>query len=237
MKNVPDKKKIAVIIAAGGNGKRFGSENKLFLNLGGVPVFIRTIKIFMPLCHSGNMIVPVHESELDVFTEYIEKFIPDYRPSIINGGATRTMSVWNALSCLDEDTIDYVAIHDAARPFASAELFMDCLAAAVKYGGALAARPVSDTVKRAGPEQFIAGTLDRSVLWTVETPQIFNFKMLKGAYAAALKTNNAFTDDAGIMEHAGHKVFLVKNTAFNLKITYPADEALAEAYLKSQNKD
>lgn len=235
MKSIPDKKKTAVIIAAGGTGKRFGTANKLFLDLGGIPVFIRTIKNFMEHCLSENMIIPVHESEREEFEAYIEKFIPAYRPLVINGGETRTMSVWAALSCLDENKIDYVAIHDAARPFATSALFTDCLNAAVMHGGALAARPVSDTVKRADPELFIAETLDRSTLWTVETPQIFNFKMLKRAYEAALKTNNIFTDDAGIMEHAGHKVFLVKNTAFNLKITYPDDVALAEAYLKTRS--
>lgn len=232
--NIPDKKKIAVIIAAGGSGKRFGAENKLFLSLDGSPVFIKTIKIFEELCFPGNMIIPVSETDKESFSDLIMKFLPSYNPVIVNGGATRTLSVWNALSVLDEKEIDYVAIHDAARPFASAELFMDCLAAAVKYGGALAARPVSDTVKRADSEQFIAETLDRSVLWTVETPQIFNLKILKESYINALKTDMHFTDDAGIMEYSGNKIFLVRNTAFNLKITYPADALLAEAYFNAK---
>lgn len=151
---------------------------------------------------------------------------------VIIGGAERRDSVWQGLQQIAAGT-DMVLIHDAARPFISHRVIDDCLAAVAHYGAAIVARPVADTLKSATPDKQIAGTVDRSHLWGAQTPQGFRLDLLLDAYQRAIAEDWTVTDDAAIMERAGHRVQLVEGEAMNFKITRPEDLALAERLLQA----
>lgn len=214
--------KLGIVIAAGGSSDRYGKGNKLFEKLSGIPIFIHCIKNFMPLCLPENMVLSCAEKELGKFKKEIKKHLDGFEIHLVKGGSSRTESVYNGICALPE-TVEIVAVHDAARPFASAALLQNCVKACKKYDGAIAARHVTDTVKRGDEKCLIKETLDRSTLWTVETPQVFVLDKLKKAYQKALKSKKHFTDDAGIMEYAEYRVCLVENPDFNIKITYQSD--------------
>ena len=222
----------AVIIAAGGGGKRFGGRDKLFELLGGIPVFIHSIRNFLEVCPPENIIISAPADKIDLFKSELEKYLPGTEFSLVNGGSERMLSVKNALDTIPEH-INYAAIHDAARPLASAALLTECFEKAALHGGAVAAKPVTDTIKKASAKQFVLETLDRSELWAMETPQAFELARFRKAYEKALRSGKNFTDDAGIMEFAGENIYLVRNPAPNIKITYSHDIEIAETFLHS----
>lgn len=216
-------KDLGIIIAAGGSGSRFGrGKSKLFAEFENVPVFIHSIKNFIDLCPPENFILVVKASEQQNFSEQIEKFFPARNISIVIGGKTRMHSVYNGLQALPENA-EFAAVHDAARPFATPELLLGCLEQARKHGGAIVAKKVTDTVKKACKNKFIQETVDREALWTVETPQIFPTQTLIKAYEQAFADNIAVTDDGGVMEHAGFSPYLFEHKNDNRKITFPED--------------
>lgn len=220
----------AAIIAAGGSGKRFGERDKLFELLAGVPVFIHSVKNLLCVCPPENIIISAPADRIESFRSELKKYLPDMELKIVSGGSERMLSVKNALDLIPE-YVKYVAVHDAARPLASPALFTECFEKAALYGAAVAAKPVTDTVKRASKEQFVLETLDRSELWSMETPQTFEIVRFRKAYEKALSSGKIFTDDAGIMEAAGEKIYLVRNPSPNIKITYSTDIVIAETFI------
>ena len=222
----------AVIIAAGGGGMRFGERDKLFEILGGFPVFLHSVRNFLEVCPPENIIISASAEKIEDFRTALGKYLPGMEFTIVPGGSERMISVKNALDAVPGN-IRYVAIHDAARPLASAALLAECFDKAALYGAAVAAKPVTDTIKKASPEQFVLETLDRSELWAMETPQVFELARFRKAYENALKSGRNFTDDAGIMEFAGEKVYLVRNSELNIKITYACDIKITETFLHS----
>lgn len=151
------------------------------------------------------------------------------RVSLVEGGATRQDSVLNAVRVARGD---WILVHDAARPCVSRALIEATLQAATATGAAIAALPVSDTVKRAAPDGSIAETLNRDEIWLAQTPQVFRREPFFAALESARNDNWQGTDCASIMERAGHKVTLVKGGAENLKVTYAQDLERAAAILK-----
>ena len=147
---------------------------------------------------------------------------------LVEGGATRQDSVLNAVRAANSD---WVLVHDAARPCVSRALIEATRNAATATGAAIAALPVSDTVKRATPDGSIAQTLNRDEIWLAQTPQVFRREPFLAALQSAQDDNWQGTDCASIMERAGHKVALVAGEADNLKVTYAADLARASAIL------
>lgn len=221
---------LGVIIAGGGSGSRFGGGNKLHALLDGRPVFTYALAAFAPWCPPEALILATPESEHAEFVRLARQYCPGLRFRLVGGGATRGRSVANGMAALPPEAA-FAAIHDAARPLVSADLLQRCLADARRYGGAVAARPVTDTLKRVTAEGMIAATVDRSVLWAVETPQVFDLALLRQAYVRT--AGQEFTDDAGVMEAAGMEVKLTMETAPNPKITYPGDLVLATALLQA----
>lgn len=149
---------------------------------------------------------------------------------VVVGGAERLDSVWQGLQQVSAET-EMVLIHDAARPFISSRVIDACLAAVQRYGAAVVARPIADTVKRATPDGAVAATVDRSGLWAAQTPQGFRTTLLHAAYTRARAEQWSVTDDAAVVERAGHRVQLVEGEAVNFKVTRPEDLALAERLL------
>jgi 2-C-methyl-D-erythritol 4-phosphate cytidylyltransferase len=154
---------------------------------------------------------------------------------LVHGGNERFESVANALAHLPTDA-DFVAIHDAVRPCVTNELIGDVFAKAAAVGAALLAVPVADTVKRVDDKGKVLSTMPRQGLWLAQTPQVFRRDWLEAAYAGRGQLKQAVTDDAQLIEAAGHPVVTVQGAPSNIKITTKADLALAEAILKSRPK-
>ena len=152
---------------------------------------------------------------------------------VVLGGEQRRDSVWQGLQQMMAGT-EMVLIHDAARPFISHRVIDRCLETIRRYGAAVVARPVADTLKRAADDGSVTATVDRDRLWGAQTPQGARASLLLEAYARAVAEAWPVTDDASVIERAGHRVQLVEGEAMNFKITHPEDLALAERLLAGQ---
>ena len=210
---------IAILVAAG-RGTRMGPNvDKLFLEVAGRPVVAHTWQIFNDAAGIDEIILVVREGMQPHFTELarLHGFTKSYR--LVTGGAERQDSVWNGLAALSPDC-ELVAIQDAARPCTSAALIAATLQAARESGAAVAAQPVTDTLKETSDGQTISRTVDRSRLWSVQTPQTFQTAIIRRALQAARDQGLKLTDDTAACELIGQAVRLVPP---NPKVTVPGD--------------
>ena len=224
---------ISAIIVAAGRGTRMGADrDKLWLEVAGRPVIAHTWQRFNDIPEIREIIVVVRDGMQSHFTQLAEQyhFQKPYRLTV--GGVERQDSVWNGLSALAPDT-EIVAIQDGARPCTSAELIRATIAAARETGAAVAAQPVTDTLKESADGQVISRTVDRSKMWAVQTPQTFRVELLRRAIATARERGLVLTDDTAACELIGQPVRLVGGKAANPKVTVPADLALVESLLRS----
>jgi 2-C-methyl-D-erythritol 4-phosphate cytidylyltransferase len=222
----------AAIIPAAGRGSRIGFRTpKTFIDLGGTPLLARTIAA-VAACRRIALIQPVlPRTHLARFAGGIlaRHRWPACRPAVA-GGRERQDSVAAGLRALPP-RVDYVVIHDGARPFVTAALLERVLAAARRHGAALAAVPVQDTVKRVSADLFLDGTVDRRTLWLAQTPQAFSVGLLLEAHERARAAGLDATDDAALVEALGHRVRVVPGSIRNFKITTREDLALARLLL------
>ena len=214
------------IIVAGGSGTRFGAElPKQFLNLKGQPILMRTIQAFGD---GFDVIVTLPEGQIDLWRQLCEKFNFAVPHSVVAGGETRWHSVKNALDSIgDVDGVDVIAVHDGVRPMVTAEIISRTLEAARRDGAAIPVVALNDSVRQVDGDDSHA--LDRSSLRAVQTPQVFDARLLVDAYQQPY--DPTFTDDASVVEKFGRHVTLVEGDPMNLKITRPMDLALAEYLL------
>ena len=228
--------KINVIIAAAGKGTRLGmGMNKAFVRLGEAPIIVHNLKQLNHLPHLSTVFIVVGPGELGdgekILREYQQAYFPLLRWRLVAGGKERQNSVANALAQI-EDKDGWIAVHDGARPFATQDLFTRVWDKARETGAAIAAVPCKDTIKQVDSQNLVEKTLKRSVLWAVQTPQIFSQQLLCKAYAGLEKTGALVTDDAGAVEQIGGKVGVAMGSYKNIKITTPEDLILGEAFLK-----
>ncbi len=228
---------IAVILPAAGSGQRFGAErNKLFAPLAGKPLWHHSAERLASRSEVGRLIVSVSQADHDHFLQQCDELRLRVPVELCRGGAQRSDSVASALNAIGgDDSIGYVAVHDAARPLVRDNDLTAVFDMAAKIGAAILAAPVAGTVKRARPvtsNETLSGceTVDRRELFIALTPQVFRIDLLRSAYAR--HRGFPVTDDAQLVERMGHPVVLVPGSADNLKITYPEDLAIAEALLK-----
>lgn len=217
--------KTIAIIVAGGSGTRFGAQvPKQFLDLQGKPVLMRTIEAFKGF----DVIVTLPAGQMDVWRDLCREHGFTVAHRVVAGGETRWHSVKNALGSIgDVADVDVIAVHDGVRPLASADLIDRCMATAREHGSAIPVVMLNDSVRQVdGPDSH---ALDRSTLRAVQTPQAFDARLLMEAYDQPF--DPTFTDDASVVERAGHAVTLVEGDPVNLKITRPMDLALAEYLL------
>lgn len=237
MKSEP---KLAVILPAGGKSVRFGGrQNKLLVELAGIRVLWRTIEAFIGRPEVAQLVLAAGESirqavETDPAAQTIARRWKT-KWKVVDGGTSRAHSVLNGLRAVDE-SIDWVAVHDAARPLVSSELIGSTFAAAQKHGAAVPALPVMLTIKQAhGPLPApVRQTIPRSSLWTMQTPQIMRRLDLIDAFARCPLPLEEVTDDAQVLELAGKEVWLVEGEECNLKITTRTDLLLAEQLLNGR---
>ena len=189
--------------------------------------FIRTIRELT----GGKpypVVLPVPETQKAQFERLIREFLPEMKVTLVHGGRTRTESVCNALKALPPE-VGVAAVHDAARPLVTHAVLTECVEAALIYGGAVSARPQTDTMKETDENGVVVRTVPRDRLWSVQTPQVFRREPLEKACAEALRSDRQFTDDAAVMEaFTDVKIQLVRNPDPNPKLTYPEDLKLIE---------
>lgn len=227
---------LGIVIAAGGASARFGSANKLLQHYLGVPLFIHSLSNFSTLCNPGNLVLVVPAGEIEEFKQCTGRFLPDCKVRLVPGGTTRTLSVRNGIDALNNN-IGYVAIHDAARPLTTPELLLRCLTKAESIqSGAVPAKPVTDTLRKADENGILSETVSRENLWRMETPQVFKLASLREAFNLAVASRREFTDDAAVMQFAGYLVAVVPHLENNLKVTYPEDFAALPALSATKSK-
>ena len=217
----------AVIVAAG-SASRMGGIDKILTPLGGEPVIVRTVRNFQE-CDAIKEVVIVTRPDLIV---PISDLCHDFSKvkAVVAGGASRDASVHLGLNALSKKC-KLVAVQDGARPFSGWQLIDRVVRAAAAYGAAAPAIPVKDTIKvvRGG---LVADTPDRSTLRAVQTPQVFDFSLLRGALKKAKEDGLAITDDCSAVEHMGMSVKIVDGDERNIKITTPMDLKIAEMILE-----
>jgi 2-C-methyl-D-erythritol 4-phosphate cytidylyltransferase len=223
---------VSAIIVAAGKGTRMGAQvDKLWLEVAGRPIVAHTWKKFNDAAVVDEVILVVRDGMQSHFTALAEQFRFHKRFRLVAGGAERQDSVWNGLEAVSSGT-EIVAIQDAARPCTGEELIAATIEAARETGAAVAAQPVTDTIKETVDGEIISRTVDRSKLWAVQTPQTFQIGVIRQAIATARQQGLILTDDTAACELIGQPVRLVKNTQPNPKVTVPADLPFVESLLQ-----
>ena len=218
---------VAVLIPAAGAGVRLGPGGPKALRLlAGEPLLVHAVRRVAAASSVGLIVIAAPPAEVDAVRELLAAIAP---VTVVAGGAERQHSVAAALAVVPAE-IDIVLVHDAARALTPATL-VDEVAAAVRGGlpAVIPALPVVDTVKEVGPDEVVLGTVDRSALRGVQTPQGFRHAVLAAAHSAGLDSH---TDDAGMVEKAGVLVTCVPGSELAMKITRPLDLIVAEALLR-----
>jgi 2-C-methyl-D-erythritol 4-phosphate cytidylyltransferase len=216
---------ISGLIVAAGKGTRMGANvDKLFLELHGCPIVAHTWRRYEEADCVDDIILVVREGMLDAFTTLAEKFHFKKLFRLVAGGKERQDSVWNGLMALPS-TSEIVAIQDAARPCTRPALIAATVEAARRTGAAVAAQPMSDTIKESSDGRRIERTLDRSRLWAVQTPQTFRVEIIRRALGEVRARGLNVTDDTAACELIGQPVELVASAEPNPKVTRPQDLA------------
>lgn len=219
---------VAIILGAG-NGTRMKSEkSKLLLEIGSKTVIERSVEAFLLVSDIDEIIVVARQQDIEVYSE----LLTDERISFVIGGATRQQSVKNAVETVDDAHL--IVIHDGARPLIKCEDIEKTIRAAEEFSAAAVGVYVKDTIKIVDKQGFVESTPDRSTLFAVQTPQIFDFDLYKSAMQKADEQGLDFTDDCQLVELCGGKVKMVEGSYSNIKITTPDDIALAENLLKNE---
>lgn len=228
--------KFAVIVAAAGRSSRFGgqaAQKKPFVALRGRPVWLHAVEPFVSHIDVAQVVVVVSPDDLDWFQEQFRSELTTMNIQVVPGGQERADSVQNALAVLWPE-IEFVAVHDAARPLVTRRGIERVFQAARTTGAAIPAAPIASTVKRAAAG-IIAETIPREGLWAAQTPQVFRKQLLMEAYASW--GDVVATDEAQLVERTGHPVAIVESSAINLKITSQEDFRIADALLDLLSDD
>lgn len=222
----------AVIVAAGRARRMGAGGDKLFLQVAGRPVLAHTWQRFEDAPSIAEIILVVRDGTQAAVGELAARFGFRKPHRVVAGGAERQDSVANGLAALDPRA-EIVAIQDAARPCVTVELIEATIAAARETGAAIAAQPVSDTIKETADGVTVFRTLDRGRLWAAQTPQTFRVEVIRRALAEVCRRGVTVTDDAAACELIGQPVRLVLSPAPNPKITVPGDVAWIESLLRA----
>ncbi len=223
-----------VLVVAGGKGLRMGNDlPKQFIPLQGKPLLMHTIEVFHQWDSDAELVVvlpPAHQPYWQMLCREIGCKVPH---RIADGGETRFHSVSNGLEQLHPDEEEsFVAVHDGVRPFVSPDVITACFSEAERSGAAIPVVPMIDSLREMDTDE--SHPVDRSRYVAVQTPQVFEYGVLKKAYSQPY--NPGFTDDASVVEADGHPVRTVWGNRENVKITTPFDLRMAEVLLAGKNK-
>ncbi len=228
------RERVAAVVVAAGSSQRMQGINKTWAILGGKPLLAHSVGVFAQSGLIDHLVLVLAKEGLPEGQRLREQEGWPIPCNLTPGGARRRDSVLAGLEALSPAP-DYVLIHDGARPFITPALIEQGLAAARIHGAASAAVPVKDTIKRARPDGLVLETLDRAALWSIQTPQVFVYDLILSTHRSTDPAWDA-TDDAALVERAGHPVTLFMGTYDNIKITTPDDLLVAEALLQRLSK-
>jgi 2-C-methyl-D-erythritol 4-phosphate cytidylyltransferase len=226
---------LSAILVAAGSSQRMGFD-KLFAIIAGEPVIAHAMRAFDRATSVNEIIVVSREERHREIREITRGAGLKKVRSIVRGGERRQDSVRAGFNRMDR-AATHVAIHDAARPLITPEQIERTLEQCRVHGAAALAQPVNDTLKRADDNLVVSGSVDRHQLYAMQTPQIFERKLIEDAYRAVYTEDLSVTDEVSAVEHLGHNIALVVNDDFNFKITYPRDLLVAEFILRERAKD
>ena len=223
-------KKCGAVIVAAGSASRMGGIDKVMATLQGEPMILRTVRTFQE-CDAIAEIVVVTRQDLIMPITGLCRDLSKVK-AVVVGGASRQESVQLGLNCLSSD-VQLAAVHDGARPLVTWQVIDRAVRAAHTYGAAAPAVPVKDTIKvvKGG---VVVSTPDRSTLQAVQTPQVFDFDLLRGALKKARDDGAQVTDDCSAVERMGLAVRMVEGDEENLKVTTPVDLKIAEMILEGR---
>lgn len=217
-----------VIITAGGTGKRMGSKMpKQFIEFGGKPILMHSIKKFYDFDKSINIIISLPQNYIQMWTILCNEHLFLIEHKVVAGGDTRFHSIKNALKEIKGD--GFIAVHDGVRPLVSNETIKRTFESAYKFGNGIASSEIVFSIRKI--ENNISVAKNRDLYKEIQTPQTFKISILKNAYLQ--EYNESFTDDASVVEKFGEKVYLTKGNKENIKITTPFDILIAEAVIRS----
>lgn len=214
----------AVIIVAGGVGKRLGADlPKQYLPLRSKPILIRTLENVYKAEPNATIVVVIAKEMYEFWQEMCEKYDCKVKHILAPAGKERFFSVLSGLKALENKNISLVAIHDGVRCFVNKEIFENCFKSAQEFGAVVCACKSIDSVR------YKNKAVDRADVYLVQTPQCFKYEIIKKAYETPYK--DCFTDDASVVEAIGEKIHIVEGSRENIKITTPFDLKIAESIL------
>ena len=206
--------------------------DKIFLPIMGQPLLSYSLKVFNDIPEISEIVLVLSSHNLENGRRLVEANGWNKVKDVCTGGDRRQDSVRAGLEKLPD--LEWIVVHDGARPFIDSGLITTGLAQAEDTGAAIAAVPVKDTIKDVGADQVVARTIPRNSLWTVQTPQVFRRQLLAEAHR---QVADEATDDASMVEKIGGKVRIFSGSYHNIKVTTPEDITLAEAILTAQTSD
>lgn len=225
----------AAIVPAAGKSTRMGGEDKMFSLLCGAPVLMHTLRVLDQAVLVDEIVVAAQPEKLEEVAALVSRAGIRKPIRVVEGGASRAESVLAAALAANEEA-EYLAIHDGARPLILPEQVDEMIRMGQQTYAAAPALPVTDTVKVADLSGRVLSTPDRTTLFAVQTPQVFQANILKAALQSALAAGAVLTDDCSAVERLGKDVYLTPGWRENIKITTPEDMAVAEAFLRKRGK-
>lgn len=225
----------AVIVAAGESRRMGGDMPKQFMELCGAPVLAHTLTVFQRCKDIDAIIVVTAKRDIDKVRSICGKYEISKLVDVAEGGTTRQRSVSNGVGAAPPRSTHY-AIHDGARPLVTCEVIERAVSLACEKGAAAAAVKVNDTLKSADTEKRINATVDRSSLYAVQTPQVFEREVYLKALDSAFRDGVDMTDDCQLLERVGEDVYMSEGSVTNIKLTTPEDFILAGAVISGRNE-
>lgn len=224
----------AAVLAAGGRGLRMGTADgapKQFIKLNDIPIYVWSLSRLLAHPAVSRAVIAAPPDMVVTIARGLGQYVPylhGKRVDVVPGGDTRQRSVYLALKKLPETGIDFVLVHDAARPFLTTDLVDRVARAVTRFGACTMAIPCTDTINRISGEQ-LTETLSREGIALVQTPQAARYDWLLAAHEKCERDGYATTDDASVLQYAGHRIGIVRGASSNIKITEPDDLILAKA--------
>lgn len=222
--------RFGLVVVAAGNSRRMGQAvRKPYLRIGGKPLLIHTLQAFQGVAGLIRKVLVIHPEEVERTRALLQEYdLEEY--AVIVGGEERQKSVAAGLSLL-KGGVDYVLIHDGARPFVSKEMITRIMWAVMEKRAVIPAFSIPDTIKRVDPEHKVAETIDRTTVKAAQTPQAFELILLEEAMRRADEAGELYTDEAALLERMGMDVYMVEGEKMNFKITTPEDLLFAEGLI------
>ena len=227
----------AILPAAGLGTRMAGPQPKQFLSLDGVPILIHSLRAFAEVRRVSSIVVAARKPEMERVEVQVSEYGFASRVQVVEGGEKRQESVAHALAALPAAEDDVVLVHDAVRPLIDAATIERTIDAVIEHGAAIVGLPAVDTIKqveRTAHGALITSTIPREFIVLAQTPQGFRYGLLRSAFEEAIADGFVGTDEASVVERAGHPVAVVPGSPVNLKITQPGDLELAEFYLRQR---